>query len=148
MYSPLWWNTSIFNRKLSSSGARRWIIIKEGGSKEEDRQEGTDVNKCWECIHRLKTTLSKWWRWGGARSAHIIINKCTHARMHTHAHTHTHTHTHTHACTHTHAPIQAAEQQHVVQKATRSLNIFHCLPGDLVPSLDDVRPYSEDLHQE
>ena len=52
MYSPVrrntrkQRNTSTFDRKLSSSNARKdrqIIIIKEEGSKEEDRQEETDV---------------------------------------------------------------------------------------------------------
>ena len=50
MYSPIrrntrkQGNTSAFDKKLSSSGARKIdIIIKEEGSKEEDRQEETDV---------------------------------------------------------------------------------------------------------
>ena len=50
MYSPIrrntrkQGNTSAFDRKLASSKARKIdIIIKEEGSKEEDRQEETDV---------------------------------------------------------------------------------------------------------
>ena len=50
MYSPILrntkkrGNTSAFDRELSSSNARnRQIIIKEKGSKEEDRQEEADV---------------------------------------------------------------------------------------------------------
>ena len=52
MYSPIrrntrkQGNTSAFDRKLSSSGARKIdIIIKEQGNKEEDRQEEADVKK-------------------------------------------------------------------------------------------------------
>ena len=45
MYSPIrrntrkQGNTSAFDNKLSSSGARKYIIIKEEGSQEGDRQE-------------------------------------------------------------------------------------------------------------
>ena len=52
MYSPIrrntgkQGNTGAFDRKLSSSGARKYIIIKEEGSKEEeDRQEEADVKQ-------------------------------------------------------------------------------------------------------
>ena len=47
LYDETQGNTSSFDRKLSSSGARknRQIIIKEEGSKEEDRQEEADVKK-------------------------------------------------------------------------------------------------------
>ena len=38
------WSTNTFDRKLCLSGIRRLIIIKEEGSKEEDRQ-GVDVKK-------------------------------------------------------------------------------------------------------
>ena len=47
LYDETQGNTSAFDRKLSWSSARktRQVIIKEEGSKEEDRQEEADVKK-------------------------------------------------------------------------------------------------------
>ena len=50
MYSPIrrntrkQGNTSAFDRKFSLSGARKQLIIKEEGCKEEDRQEADVKN--------------------------------------------------------------------------------------------------------
>ena len=80
LYDETQGNTSTFNRKLSLSGARKQIIIKEEGSKKDSRQEEADVKtnikkmlRMYIC--RIKTTdSSKQQKLGGFLSGQIVAN--------------------------------------------------------------------------